>query len=135
MENKWIGLNICGCYDSHCETCYPPKVYTSDEILNMEDLYDIQERVSSFGLSVKYQLTDDEMGWVDFVRGRYSIADYIDENTDENNVLSIDMWVSKALNDDCKGFGKAVCLSDDTALQKILFWVYMEDIESDIDES
>lgn len=102
------------------------KIYTSNEILQSEDLYEIQEIVGSFGLSIKYQLTLDELKWVDFVRGRYSIADYIDKNSNENNVLTIDLQVSKALDDDCGGFGKAVCLSDNTALQKILFWVYQE---------
>lgn len=101
------------------------KIYHSNEILEMENLYEIQEQVSSFGLTVKYQLTPDELNWVDFVRGRYSIADYIDKNT-EDDVLTIDIEVSKALDDDCKGAGKATCLSDKTALQKIFFWVYQE---------
>jgi len=100
------------------------KIYNSDEILNMDDLYGIQERVSSFGLSIQYQLTKGESKWVDFVRGRYSIADYIDNNTDENDILTIDNDVSGAMDSDNGGAGKAVCLSDETALQKILFWVY-----------
>ncbi len=75
---------------------------------------------------MKHRLTAGEIQWVDFVRGRYSIADYIDDNTDDN-ILTIDSEVSKALDDDNKGAGKAVCLSDETALQKILFWVYSED--------
>ncbi len=38
------------------------KIYTSDEILKKDDLYDIQETVSCFGDSIKYQLTEGELG-------------------------------------------------------------------------
>lgn len=105
--------------------------YTSDEILATDDLYDIQE--NGF---CRYQLTDDELSWLRFVRGRYSIADVIDENmtaaTDidgnwQYGIVYLESdEISRALDDDCGHYGKAVCLSDDTALQKILFWLYNE---------
>lgn len=101
------------------------KTYTSAEILASDDLYDIQEQVCSYGAEIKYQMTDGELGWLDFVRGKYAIADWIDDQM-EGTVLTIDDSLSQALDDDCKGWGKATCLSDDTALQKIFFWCYME---------
>ena len=64
---------------------------------------------------------------MDFVNGRYSIADYINKNTDSEGVTTFyPEEFSKALDDDCGGCGKAVCLSDETALQKIFFCCYQE---------
>ena len=105
-------------------------MYSSKQILDADDLYDIQEHCSS-GLPIEYQLTKDELGWLDFVRGKYSIADYVDENISPWHgvtVLTIHDHVemSQALDDDCGGWGKATCLSDDTALQKLFFWLYSE---------
>jgi hypothetical protein len=101
-------------------------MFTSDEILEKDDLYDLQD-MASCGIPIQYQLTEGELEWVDFVRGRYSIADYIDANT-EGDILTIldNGEMSKALDDDCNGFGKGVCLSDNTALQKIFFWLWEE---------
>ena len=59
------------------------EIYTSEEILQSEGLYDIQDN-ASMGITIKYQLTKDELQWLDFVRGRYSIADYIDKNMEYN---------------------------------------------------
>ena len=97
----------------------------SGEILALDDLYDLQDTFGSSGIQFKYQLTESEQGWVDFVRGKYSIADWIDANTD-GDILTFDcpITMSKALDDDCGGAGKGVCLSDDTALQKLFFWLY-----------
>ena len=96
-------------------------MYTSEQILAMDDLYELQE----IG-SVQYKLTDDENEWLDFIRGKYSIADYLDQNMTENYVEIESSGMSEALDEDCQGMGKGVCLSDDTALQKIFFWLYME---------
>ena len=73
----------------------------------------------------QYRLTDDELGWLKFVSGRYSIADHIIDN------LSVDVYtvdiqgMSEALENDGM-FPKAVCLSDDTVLQSIFFYSAME---------
>lgn len=109
------------------------KIYTSEEILQAEDLYNIQDFASS-GITIKYQLTQGEIGWVDFVRGRYSIADYIDANT-QDDILSITCTheLSKNLDYDCMNAGKAVCLSDDSALQRLFFWLYTEDDGGDVE--
>ena len=101
------------------------KTYTSKEILEMEDLYNLQEQDL-----VKYQMTQDEIQWLDFIEGKYSIADYIIENTDNDMILEIDpYYLSKVLDSDCNGAGKAVMLSDDTALQRIFFWLYQENTD------
>ena len=102
------------------------KVYSSSEILQAEDLYGIQDKACSSGMSIHYAMTPDEMGWLDFIAEKYSIWDYITNNLN-GNILTIDaMEISQAMDDDCGGWGKAVMLSDETALQKILFWVYIE---------
>ena len=106
-------------------------IYKSDYILSLDDLYDIQEQASNL-VPVRYLLTDDEMGWLSFVNGKYSIADFVTENSSiddetENYILSIESFdLSVALDDDCEGMGKAVMLSDDTALQKLFFWCYTD---------
>ena len=105
------------------------KIYTSEEILARDDLYDIQKDFCCFGESFKYVMTDGELGWLDFVRGRYSIADWINENlecVDDVKMIHVLTFsdpesLSQALeDDDCQN--KAVCLDDDTALQKLFFW-------------
>ncbi len=75
----------------------------------------------------KYQLTDGEAGWLDFVSGKYSIADHLREyieRCEETNTLiyTIDVaGMSKALQEDgCDH--RAACLDDDTALQAIFFY-------------
>jgi hypothetical protein len=77
----------------------------------------------------QYKLTEDELGWLKFVSGRYSIADHIIDNID-GDVYTVDSYeMSKALNDDGM-FPKAVCLSDETTLQSIFFYsagLYSED--------
>lgn len=98
------------------------KVYTSEEILGMDDLYKLQNEET-----IHYQMTAAEIGWAEFIRGHYCIADYIYENMDNDMVLCIDTYeLSSVLDDDCKGAGKAVMLSDDTALQRVFFWLYDE---------
>lgn len=103
-------------------------IYTSVVILQSEDLYDLQEKDT-----FKYRMTAGELEWLAFIDGKYSIADYINDNL-ENDILSIDTWdMSLALEDDNMQ-PKAVMLSDDTALQKIFFWCYSETSQEDEDE-
>jgi len=103
------------------------ETYTSAEVLSSEDLYDIAEAVRCSCSGIKYRMAEDELGWLGFVRGRYAIADYILENI-EGDVLTIpdSFGLSKALDDDNRGWGKATCLSDETALQRVFFWCYDE---------
>ncbi|GFD77284.1 hypothetical protein KUL118_01460 [Tenacibaculum sp. KUL118] len=118
-----------------------PHRYTSEEILADKDIafYNIPERVSS-GMPIRYILADEEWGWMEFVEGKYSIHDYIMENLEwvdpddpeaENQVPVLTITcadeLSRALDADCGGAGKAVCLADDTALQAIFFSLYQED--------
>ena len=115
-------------------TTEPEHIYTTAELMPMPDLYDIQERVSSFGQPIHYQMTPGELDWLDFVRGRYSIADWIDAHLD-GDILTLDDTFSAALEDDCGGTGLAVCLSDDTALQRLFFWCYSEPYKEDENEN
>lgn len=98
--------------------------HTAEEILAMDDLYEIQEE-AGHGLPIRYRMTPGELGWLDFVRGRYGIADYIDENL-EDDVVTIDAYeISRVMADDDCPY-KLVCLADDTALAKLCFWIYMD---------
>lgn len=73
----------------------------------------------------QYALTDDELGWLKFVSGRYSIADHIEDNLSDG-VYTVDLYgMSDALDADGV-FPKATCLSDDTVLQSIFFYSAIE---------
>ena len=97
--------------------------YTSDQILAFDDLYALQE-CDRF----EYQLTADEIQWLYFVDDKYSIADFIYNNLSDDILIFDDSWaMSKALDDDNGNSGrKAACLSEDTALAKLFFWLYDE---------
>jgi hypothetical protein len=74
----------------------------------------------------RYRLTEGELGWLEFVRGRCSIADHLLESIDADGVYTVDtLGMSKALEDD-DSFPKATCLSDDTTLQAIIFYSCIE---------
>ena len=118
------------------------KRYTSEQILADKDLafYEIAEKVCSSGITIEYVLDDSERGWMEFVKDKYTIYDYIMKNLKwvdledpetgtQVAVLTISCAdeLSRALDADCSGAGKAVCLSDDTALQAIFFSLYQED--------
>ena len=76
----------------------------------------------------QYRLTEGELGWLEFVSGRYAIADHIRDNL-VDDVYTVDLeGMSQALNDDGM-FPKSVCLSDDTVLQAIFFYSAYEVIE------
>lgn len=69
----------------------------------------------------QYRLTNGELGWLSFVSGKYAIADHICDNMIDD-VYNMDrLALSASLKDDGV-FPKAVCLSDDTALQAIFFY-------------
>ena len=81
----------------------------------------------------RYLLTDGEADWLfNWVRGKYVIADHLIQNiekTDDGYVYTIDtIGLGEALTDD-QCFPKAVMLSDDSALQAIMFYSACEPIE------
>ena len=132
---------LSGCLGVEGRHKYHPR-YTSEDILSNEDIwiYEIPEKVSSFGSPIEYVLTDGEWGWMEFVKGKYAVHDYIMKNLEwvdpddpeaefQVAVLTISCAdeLSRVLDADCCGAGKAACLSDDTALQKIFFSLYRED--------
>ena len=70
----------------------------------------------------RYQLTEGELEWLEFVRGMYAIADHLSNNMDESGIYTVDTFgMSEALADD-GSFPKAACLSDDTTLQSVFFY-------------
>lgn len=104
------------------------KTYTSEEILNSEDLYDLQDSACSSGIPFKYQMTKGEVEWFYSIIDKYMIANFINRNSTDSFLLTIDdiEKMSKALDCDCPGLGKGIMLSDETALQRIFFWLYQE---------
>jgi hypothetical protein len=70
----------------------------------------------------RYQLTDGELRWLhNFVDGRYSIADHIIENM-EDNIYTVDtIGLGQAMDDDGM-FPKIVMLSEDSVLHRIAFY-------------
>jgi hypothetical protein len=105
-------------------------VYTSKdiEVLDCEDIADLS---SSYEL-MHYIMTPSELEWMLFIKNRYSIYDALCHVDFETGLVSIDfLECSQAMDEDNRGMGKAVCLSDDTSLQKILFSVYSE---TEVDE-
>lgn len=104
--------------------------YTSSQILNDKSdsvLYEIQESVCSSCKGITYVMTDGELQWLDFIKGKYSIADYIQRNLSDSILTISDNYeLSIELDNDNKGAGKAAMLSDDTALQAIIFFCYTE---------
>ena len=118
-----------------------PHRYTSPQILADKDIafYEIPEKLSS-GTPIEYVLDDAEWGWMNFVKGKYTIHDYImgnltwvePDDPEEPAFIAVLTIrdadeLSRALDADCGGPGKAVSLSDDTALQAICFSLYTED--------
>jgi hypothetical protein len=88
----------------------------------------------------RYALTDGEIDWLyNWVRGKYAIADHLieniecDEDEDGNDVYvyTVDtIGIGEALTDD-QCFPKAVMLSDDSALQAILFYSACEPVTAE----
>lgn len=100
------------------------KTYTSKEILEAEDLYQLQDEFSSSGIPFKYQMTEEEYGWAEFIKDKYCISDFVFRNMDSNLVLTFNcpFELNEALKNDGM-HSKAVMLSDNTALQRIFFWL------------
>ena len=104
------------------------RIYTSEEILKAEDLYRLQDSFCSSGKPFKYHLTDGELRWAKFIKGKYSISDYVLKNIDSDRILTFNdpFELSAVLEEDGIDH-KAVMLSDDTALQKLFFWLSIND--------
>lgn len=112
------------------------KIYTSKEVLKLfhdeNGMYEL-----CFDRYCHYELTEGEIEWLEFTHKKYSIADYIGKlyrnaliTSGLNNsacYIRIDfMHASTCMDADCHGMGKAVMLSDDTALQALLFMNYVK---------
>jgi len=69
----------------------------------------------------KYRLNDDELEWLDFVHGRYAIADHLLDNM-VGGVYTVDTCGLGEALEETGMFPKAACLDDDTALQAIFFY-------------
>ena len=106
--------------------------FTSGQILtelSNDNCHLFEDAQCSHGY-LDYVLTDGEQCWLDFVRGRYSIADYIDEQTiDGVTRIYFDEMSAELDHDNGNSGGKAACLSENTALAAIFFYCYIEDCD------
>ena len=70
----------------------------------------------------RYQMTDAELGWLTWIGDRCSISEYLWQNTTVFGVATIDVWeIGDALRAD--GVDRAPCLSDDTQLQRLIWYI------------
>ena len=99
-------------------------IYTSKEILELEDLYELQDKFVCMGIPFKYKITEAEINWAKFNKGKYSINDWVLKNIDENGLLVFNcaFELEECLQSDGIDH-KAVMLSDETALQRLFFWL------------
>lgn len=103
--------------------------FTPEEVKANPEL--TMEALSSCG-ELTYEITPGELLWMAWIRGKYSIEEYLRTRLiliGKKAGVKIDNDFSKALDEDCKGAGKAVMLSDDSALQMIFFYNYRENGE------
>ena len=98
-------------------------IHTSESLKALDNDYENYHYQLEDG--EQYRLTDDELGWLDFVRGRYAIADHLVDNM-VDGVYTMDVYGLGEALDETGMFPKAVCLSDDTALQAIFFYSAIE---------
>lgn len=98
-----------------------------------EQLIDQCNKLSESGVPFNYELTYGEREWAYFVMGSYEISEYLNMHSDDNWVVTFDdaEELSRVLDSDAKGMGKAVCLSDDSDLQLIMFHLYKEPDEEE----
>ena len=99
----------------------------SQEFALSGDITELACALSDAG-SITYTLTEGESGWLEFVRGRYAIADLLldcmhPSEEGEPDTVTLDAWdISRALEADDSD--RPVCLSEDTALCRICWCVY-----------
>jgi len=98
-------------------------IHTSESLKTQDNEYENYHYQLEDG--EKYRLTDDELDWLDFVRGRYAVADHLINNM-VDGVYTMDVYGLGEALDETGMFPKAVCLSDDTALQAIFFYSAIE---------
>ena len=100
------------------------QAFTSNQLEAIEET----ERFESITeqCTFQYQLTDGELGWLRWIGERYEIASYlwsvleVDDN--DTGTVTIDVLdVSDALTAD--GVDSAPCLSDDTQLQRLIWYI------------
>jgi len=107
------------------------KIHTSDSLKSQDGEFENYHYQLEDG--ERYLLTDGEADWIfNWVKGKYTIAYHLIQNieeTDDGYVYTMDpIGLGEALEADGM-FPKAVMLSDDTALQAIMFYSACEPIE------
>ena len=93
--------------------------YTSAHLESFENTYELESITEE--CIFRYQLTDDELGWLEWIEGRYGISEYflstLEEQTIEIDVMHIGDLLAY------EGLDRAPCLSDDTQLQRLIWFI------------
>ena len=101
--------------------------YTSVDLEAFEETYELESITEE--CVFRYQLTEGEMGWLEWIGERYAIASLLWSTLDDKNTVLIDvMDVSEALAAD--GVDRAPCLSEDTQLQRLIWFIGPEEDRS-----
>ena len=92
-------------------------MYTSEQLEQL----DIEQFETITESTIHYRLTDDEVTWLQWIGRRYSISSHLID-TIKGDTVTIDSYeIARALSDD--GLDRAPCLSDDTQLQRLLWYI------------
>tara|TARA_R100000544_G_scaffold8270_1_gene3217 strand:+ start:98 stop:421 length:324 start_codon:yes stop_codon:yes gene_type:complete len=105
-------------------------IHTSEALKNLDTSFENYHYQLDDGQG--YKLTEGELQWLEFVKGKYSIYDHIISNSEltvDGLIYTIETSsLSQALAEDGMDC-KAACLSDDSALQAIFFYSAYDPLE------
>ncbi len=131
LYRGWNGCHEGADYDQECANCgekilgldgieKQAKIHTTEKLQALDD-----EHGDNYHYQLvdgeRYKLTDGEVEWLDFVRGRYCIADHVIENMEDNIYTMDTIGLGQAMEDDGM-FPKIVMLSEDSVLHRIAFF-------------
>ena len=92
-------------------------MYTSEQLEQL----DIEQFETITESTIQYRLTDDEVTWLQWIGRRYAISSHLIDTLSGNTVTIDSYEIGRALSDD--GLDRAPCLSDDTQLQRLLWYI------------
>jgi len=110
------------------------KTYTSDDVAKAHEECPSGLESITEECRFRYQLTEGEKGWLDWIGERYSVAvelwkDY-QEDDDGTATVLIDTWeIGEALKGD--GIDRAPCLSEDTELAYLIWFIGPNEYDAD----
>ncbi len=92
-------------------------LYTSKDLEQLE----LEQFESITESTIHYRLTDDEATWLQWIGRRSSISSHLIDTLLSNTVTIDSYEIKQALSAD--GLDRAPCLSSDTQLQRLLWYI------------